>query len=320
MNRRRFLGIVATATLFRPASAQVTINGAHPKNPADLLLRDIEPGQDDFPLEKEALEIAARLRSLIQTRSLPLAQDFRGVSPLAKAWAPVSEGVATAQFDHSDADFEAGLKNWLDGLGQIRAARFFVLPENIIRYEVASEGNYRLGRWSLQWSAGRLTHFSPVEETLVTAPRPLFEDITDRAFLGVDSFERQLARDHRRGAQELLCCDPALGQRQTGEAAQIRGTLCRELAGQFGSRSIASACCSLCEREERACVGIGLELAQNLAGVLVIAAIEVGDALFHGAGWSNFAFGRFLQFVNLGAFPLCIGRTRPALRYTSIRL
>ncbi len=193
MNRRRFLGIVATATLFRPASAQVTVNGAHPKNPVDLLLRDIEPGQDEFPLEKEALEIAARLRSLIQTRSLPLALNFRGISPLPKTWNPVSEGVATAQFDHSDTNYEAGLKNWLDGLGQIRAARFFVLPDNIIRYEIASEGNYRAGRWSLEWSAGRLTHFSPVEETLVTSPRPLFEDITDRAFHGVDSFDRQLA-------------------------------------------------------------------------------------------------------------------------------
>ena len=65
--------------------------------------------------------------------------------------------------------------------------------DNIVRYEIASDGNYRVGRWSLQWSAGRLTSVSPVEETLVTSPRPLFEDITDRAFRGMDSFDRQLA-------------------------------------------------------------------------------------------------------------------------------
>ena len=175
MNRRRFLGIVATATLFRPASAQVTVNGARPKNPADLLLRDIDPG-DDFPLEKEALEIAGHLRTLLQTRSLPLAPDFRGISPLP-----------------SETDFEAGLKNWLDGLGQVRAARFFVLPDDVVRYEIASEGQYRVGHWKQRWAGGLLTHFSPIDETLATSPRPLFEDVTDHAFRGVDSFARQLA-------------------------------------------------------------------------------------------------------------------------------
>jgi tetratricopeptide (TPR) repeat protein len=196
MNRRRFLGIVATATLFRPASAQVTVNGAHPKNQADLLLRDIEPGPDDFPLEKEALEIAGHLRSLMQTRSLPLARDFRGASPFPVSWKPLTEGVAGAQFDFSDIQFDAGLKNWLDGLGQVRAARFFVLPDDIVRYEIASEGQYRVGRWKQQWAGGLLIRFSPIEETLVTLPQTpgtLFEDVTGHAFRGVDSFARQLA-------------------------------------------------------------------------------------------------------------------------------
>ena len=31
-----------------------------PRSPYEALLRDIEPGHDDFPLEKEAFEMAAR--------------------------------------------------------------------------------------------------------------------------------------------------------------------------------------------------------------------------------------------------------------------
>jgi hypothetical protein len=90
----------------------------------------------------------------------------------------VVEGVALAEFDPGDRDFEQGLKKWLDSLGQVRSARFFVLPQYRVRYEIASSGpdglRYRVGLWKQIWLDGRLIRFEPIEETLVSSPRCCF--------------------------------------------------------------------------------------------------------------------------------------------------
>jgi tetratricopeptide (TPR) repeat protein len=201
MNRRHFIGSVAAASLLpsSPAAVQVEVEVVRPHTPFEALLRDIEPGHDSFPLEKEAFQIAARLKELTFKRALPLAPDFRGSSPLPVRHVAVAEGVSRAEFDSSGASsfdtglFDDGLKKWLDSLGAIRAARFFVLPGDLVRYEVASRNQYRVGLWQQTWKGGLLARFSPVEETLVSVPAPLFRDVTAHAFSGVDSFERQLA-------------------------------------------------------------------------------------------------------------------------------
>ena len=193
VNRRYFIGTVAAASLLRPSPGQVAVEVVRPRNQYEGLLRDIEPGLDDFPIEKEAFEIAARLKALIRTRSLPLATDFRGSSPLPIRYLPVAEGVSHAEFDSSDVAFDAGLKKWLDSAGEIRAARFFVLPDDVVRYEIAAGGQYRVGLWKQTWKSGLLAAFSPIEETIVSAPQPLFRDITAYAFGGVRSFDAQLS-------------------------------------------------------------------------------------------------------------------------------
>jgi tetratricopeptide (TPR) repeat protein len=194
MNRRHFIGAMAAASFGRPSPAQVAVEVVRPRSPYEALLRDIEPGRDDFPLEKEAYETAARLQQLTKARSLPLAPDFRGSSPLPVRHVPVAEGVSRAEFDPSDTGFDTGLKKWLDSLGEIRAARFFVLPDDLVRYEIAAGGRYHVGLWKQTWQRGLLAHFSPLEETLVSAPAPLFRDITAHAFRGVRSFDAQLSR------------------------------------------------------------------------------------------------------------------------------
>jgi hypothetical protein len=54
MNRRHFIGSVAAASLLRASPADVKVEIVRPRSPYEALLRDIEPGHDDFPLEKEA--------------------------------------------------------------------------------------------------------------------------------------------------------------------------------------------------------------------------------------------------------------------------
>ncbi|MEO7142238.1 MAG: VCBS repeat-containing protein, partial [Bryobacteraceae bacterium] len=199
MNRRRFLGALAGAAYFRPAMARsapfpVKFRKQLPYEP---LYRFIEPGHDEFSGEKEAFEIAAHLKRLPATGKLPLAPEFQGISPFPVRYTQVAEGVQQAEYNQADTQFETGLAAWLRSLGNIRAARFFVLPEDAIRYEVASDlgrgAHYRVGVWKQKWSGGRLTHFAPVEETVVTS-RPLFQDITSYSLAGSSAFEQQLRR------------------------------------------------------------------------------------------------------------------------------
>jgi hypothetical protein len=198
MDRRRFIETLAAASLMRPARGQnaaapVAIDAQRARNPLDSALRDIAPGHDEFSFEKQAAEIASALREMMRTRVAPLGAGFRGVSPFPASYRAVAEGVAGAEFNSDDAAFTEGLQKWIASLGEVHAARFFVLPGGFIRYEIASSNGYRVGRWKQQWEDGKLFAFSPVEETVTSAPRPLFDDITTRVFAGVESFDRQLA-------------------------------------------------------------------------------------------------------------------------------
>jgi tetratricopeptide (TPR) repeat protein len=181
MNRRRFLGSFAAASLFKPALGAELIR---PQNPYSALLRDIDP------LEKEAFEIAAHLKRLPEIRTLPFAASLRGISPLPVRYIQVADGVAHAKYDSSSSDLADGFEKWLDALGPMRAARFYVLADNVIRYEIATVNQYRVGLWKQTWTAGRITEFVPIEETVTSAASPLFREITAHAFEGVESFNQ----------------------------------------------------------------------------------------------------------------------------------
>jgi Flp pilus assembly protein TadD len=180
MNRRQFLAALAAAGLIPPLPASA-------QNPFD-------PDADDFPLEKQAQEIAAHLNRFTGTRTLPFAPTLQGVSPLPARYTTIAENISKAEYNPAHTDVAAGLAQWLDSLAPIRAARFYVLPNNLIRFEIASPNQYRVGFWNQHWKDGQLTQFSPIEETVVTATTPLFRDITAHAFQSADSFNRQLRR------------------------------------------------------------------------------------------------------------------------------
>ena len=203
MNRRRFIAAVATATAATaaepeteaPQDAAVAVEIVRPRSPYESLLKNIEPGHDEFPQEVEAAQITSHLNQLLTTRSLPLAPNFQGISPSPAHHTPIGPGVAVAAYDLSNTAFEAGLRQWLASLGDmgdVRAARFFVLPDDVVRYEIASAHAYRVGTWKQTWANGLLTRFTPLEETVTTSPAPLFRDITAHAFRQAPSFQQQL--------------------------------------------------------------------------------------------------------------------------------
>ncbi|MCW5982077.1 MAG: VCBS repeat-containing protein [Bryobacteraceae bacterium] len=202
LNRRDFLGSLALSACLRPrlaaaVSRPVEVRFRKPA-PFDPLLAKAMPGNDDFPGEKLAFEIADRLKELASSRALPLAAGFKGTSPMPAQYAKASPDVFIAEFDRADSAFEGGLGKWLDGLGENAKLRFWVLADHVIRYEASSrrEGllEWRVGHWEQEWADGQLTRFEPLDETLITAKAPRFRDISSYAFSGVDSYHRQLAR------------------------------------------------------------------------------------------------------------------------------
>jgi tetratricopeptide (TPR) repeat protein len=202
--RRGFLSTAAAAGLAWSWPARVSA-GSTPfpvhfrkPSPYEALRRLVEPGRDEFAIEKEAAEIATRWRRMLATRSVPLAQDFRGTTPMPAQYKEVAKGVFAAEFDGSDRRFQAGLQDWIAKLGDIRSARFFVLAGEWLRYEVASTSggllNYRVGLWRQTWRGELLSAFEPLEEVLVTSARPLFRDVTSETLGRTESFHDQLLR------------------------------------------------------------------------------------------------------------------------------
>ncbi len=198
MNRRQFIGSLAAAACFRPRqiiAAPFPVQFRKP-SPHELLAPYILPGNDAFPGEKTAMEISALLHKLPETGSLPLAPNFQGTSPIPARYKPIAPDAYEAEFAPTATPnpFQA----WIASLGNIRAARFYVLPLDTIRYEIQSSQptglEYRVGFWRHKWQGGKLAEFQPIRETLAKSPRPLFRDVTNDLFGATDSYREQLLR------------------------------------------------------------------------------------------------------------------------------
>jgi Flp pilus assembly protein TadD len=200
LSRRRFLQATAAAglwgTLPRPLVADVFPVQFLKSSPYEELYQYIAPGSDEFAVEKEAAEITGFLGRLIDTRSLPLAEGFRGRSPQPTTYRKISEDVSEAEFAAEQGEFQENLRRWVASLGEVQSARYFVLGSNRVRYEIASRSRgtleYRVGLWRQVWTEGKLAEFEPLEETLARSTEPLFADVTAARFGTEESFQKQL--------------------------------------------------------------------------------------------------------------------------------
>jgi len=163
-------------------------------NPYESLRNLVEPGHDEFTVEKDAAAATARWNRLLSTGAVPMAGGFQRSTPMPARYKEVAPNIFSAEFDRTDTGFEAGMGHWIAKLGALRSARFFVLADDRLRYEIAGtvEGSlqYRVGIWKQAWRGAQLAEFEPLEETLVTAPLPLFRDVTRELFGPTESFAR----------------------------------------------------------------------------------------------------------------------------------
>lgn len=91
-------------------------------------------------------------------------------------------------------ELEASLKAWWRGLHPSSQARFYALPEGLVRFEIKEANSYRTGTARVLFEHGRISGLAPIEEYTASAELPLFRDVTGVAFEGVPSFAEQLSR------------------------------------------------------------------------------------------------------------------------------
>jgi tetratricopeptide (TPR) repeat protein len=87
----------------------------------------------------------------------------------------------------------------VEKLRKIRPGRYFPLPDDRVRYEIATTGKngaheYRTGYYKMNWSAGDTTIRAVIDEQVASSAEPFFRDITWSVFTKSDSFREQLAR------------------------------------------------------------------------------------------------------------------------------
>lgn len=134
--------------------------------------------------EKIAMQIRASLHLAFENLQLPV--TGAGISPCPEKYTLIGDGVHRAAYGQQKSPLQTGWKAWIASLGSVRRKEFYVLPDNIVRYEVASEKDgllaYRVGRWRIVWLNGSIQSFEPLSEELTSTQQPLFRDVTAAAF------------------------------------------------------------------------------------------------------------------------------------------
>lgn len=195
--RREFLLIASAFPALKGFSRTAPAASRKPQAPYLALEKFILPGNDAFTEEKTAWEIRDTLTRALHSKTLAVAPGCKALSPLPQSYRQLAPDLGEAVFSTTLADFSQVWKAWIESLGSVRRVQFYVLPDNLIRYEVASktEGShiYRVGSWRARWEDGKLIEFSPLEEYVASASSPWFQDVTAAATRNVPAFDQQLS-------------------------------------------------------------------------------------------------------------------------------
>lgn len=200
IQRRTFLASACVVPVLAHLFDAPPAYGEETGHPAPYLKLEefLTAGRDEFPEEAAAMQAEAALQKAVSARALPVASAFRGVPLSAAGWRSAGPDVSVAVFKELEARPDSGFTSWLESLGTISRTRFFVLPDDVIRYEIVSRGGdrllYTVGRWKARWQADKLTSLAPLEETRASLAEPMFRDVTGSTFEGCAAFHEQFSR------------------------------------------------------------------------------------------------------------------------------
>jgi Flp pilus assembly protein TadD/peroxiredoxin len=203
-----------------------------PSETVEPFLKALDPANDVFPEERQAVAIAARLREIGDAlRARPartaaiadalFAPDFRG-GPLLDAVPAASTDTslvvkrsAPAADIHPSIEaraFGAELGKLVDGMREVLVAE--LLPTSVeatgsgglvrtdVRYDIVGAGANawrveHVGTWTISWrpaqSAWRIVEWTMKSNVTSKATRPVFTEVTSAALGDNESFSRQLS-------------------------------------------------------------------------------------------------------------------------------
>jgi tetratricopeptide (TPR) repeat protein len=122
--------------------------------------------------------------------STPFAVRYAQPNPYDAVLRYIDPSSDEFQCEKDAAEIEArlqrsGLPAWAARRREIRAARYYALPESRVRFEIKTGTAYHTG-------ICRLPDLTVVSEHTVTSPKPYFRDVTGHVFGAVNSFREQL--------------------------------------------------------------------------------------------------------------------------------
>lgn len=200
-------------------------------SPLADILRLVQPGSDEYPLEKYAEEIestlevwGAELRKRVNTTvtiSPPVDAQIEASDLSAQKSTPLRSGfgVETLKFafpalrKYSREQFSKDLTTWLGLSTSVEAAEFEIFnieqlkkdPLSVriqVRYDIVStvanrKREERVGAWQMEWlqdehQTWKAQSWRFAGETVCRVEGRAFEDITSRSFGGIESFRSQL--------------------------------------------------------------------------------------------------------------------------------
>jgi tetratricopeptide (TPR) repeat protein len=201
-----------------------------PSETIEPFLKEVAPGNDAFPEEKEAELLSARLRELGEglrrnTRDAVLgllAPRFQGGRLVPVEETTIVDGPALQVFRAATGvtspppaarRFPEELAAFLAGFATVDVAEFRItsieldrgqgLARTDVRYDIVGPARpagraQAVGRWQMGWSRGtdgvwRVRDWSASEQQRSRASAPVFTEVTRTALGGNDSFRRQLA-------------------------------------------------------------------------------------------------------------------------------
>ena len=225
-------GVVGgTAQVAKPTDRRPTLVVSEALEP---FLKQLEPGGDGFPLERQAQELDARLRELSEalrggaSAGVPgglLDPGFRGTRlRQAEAAAPSQAALDVQRATDLPRDltldaraFGAELRRLIDDVAHVDVAEFLITAiesdgpadppsalRTTVRYDIVGAGAnaYRVehvGEWEMGWrrnaSGWQVVRWTAKSHLVSRARKPVFTEITAAALGGNDSFRRQLNTD-----------------------------------------------------------------------------------------------------------------------------
>ena len=213
MNRREFLAAVAAAGVVRwPAHAASPLTISYKQEPPYAgAMRLVTPGADEFSGEKLATALENLLSAAMDGGPPPVTATCRGSSPLPRRYEQIAPDVARAVFEPGDPKVSEGWRKWRETLGQVEHARFYAVPDNVVRYDIRARNagrlEHRIGTWRVSYDGASITELRPLEEIVTSSSQPWFRDVTSHVFERDESFREQLSRGvpYWRGRLDPAC-------------------------------------------------------------------------------------------------------------------